>query len=210
MGDGTMNQLAFRSATRLGAPPRSGERGVVLFIALIILVAMTLAGIAMFRQVGTGVIIAGNLAFRENATSVADMGLEAARTWLVGQTSAALNTAQAPGYFECSMTVAPNPACAQAGFNPATFDWSNNSVQVTADDGTGNEVRYVIHRLCAATGSPTVVPCATLGAAGAGGSRGGGAYGVLPLTNTVQPYFRVTARTTGPRNTVSYVQEIMY
>ena len=51
------------------------QRGIVLFIALIVLVAMTLAGIAMFRQIGSGVIIAGNIAFRENATSVADLGV---------------------------------------------------------------------------------------------------------------------------------------
>ena len=54
-------------AASAGAPPRSAQKGVVLFISLIVLVAMTLAGIAMFRQVGTGVVIAGNLAFRDNA-----------------------------------------------------------------------------------------------------------------------------------------------
>ena len=203
-----MSNASFRRPA--GAPPGNRQRGVVLFISLIILVAMTLAGIAMFRQVGTGVIIAGNLAFRKNATSVADMGLEAARAWLVAQGSATLNTDQAPGYFSCAMTVAPNPACAQASFDPVAFNWSGSSVQVTGDDGTGNEVRYVIHRLCAAAGSPTAIPCATLGSAGAGGSKGGGAYGVLPLANTVQPYFRITARTAGPRNTVSYVQVIMF
>ena len=210
MGDGTVNKHTFRNSTPPGAAPRSAQRGVVLFIALIILVAMTLAGIAMFRQVGTGVIIAGNLAFRENASSVADMGVESARTWLVAQTAATLNTDALPGYFSCAITVAPNPPCAQAGFDPVTFNWSGSAVQVVADDGTGNEVRYVIHRLCATTGAPTGIPCVTLGAVGQGGSRGGGSYGVLPLTNTVAPYFRVTARAAGPRNTVSYVQTIMY
>ncbi len=190
-----------------GVPSRSRQRGVVLFISLIVLVAMTLAGIAMFRQVGTGVVIAGNLAFRANATSVSDLGLEAARAWLIAQTSAALNTDQAPGYYACGL---PAATCAQANFAPASFDWTANAVQVTADDGTGNEVRYVIHRLCQLAGSPTTTPCVTLGAAGAGGSKGGGQYGVLPLTNTVQPYFRITARAAGPRNTVSYVQSIMY
>ena len=50
----------------------------------------------------------------------------------------------------------------------------------------------------------------TVGSAASGGSKGGGSYGVLPLTNTTAPYFRVTARAAGPRNTVSYVQSIMY
>lgn len=216
MGDGTVNRTTLHSPMpkpipRLqgapGSPPRSGQQGVVLFISLIVLVAMTLAGIAMFRQVGTGVIIAGNLAFRDNATSVADLGLEAARGWLVQSTSAALNADQAPGYFACGL---PAAACAQAAFDPITFNWTANSVQVTANDGTGNQVNYVIHRLCQQAGSPTITPCVTLGAAGSGGSKGGGGYGVLPLTNTVQPYFRITARAAGPRNTVSYVQSIMF
>jgi hypothetical protein len=44
---------------------------------------------------------------------------------------------------------------------------------------------------------------------GAGGSQIGGAYGVLPLSNTTL-YFRITVRVAGPRNTTSYVQSIMY
>ena len=189
------------------APSAGRQHGVVLFISLIVLVAMTLAGIAMFRQVGTGVIIAGNLAFRNNASSVADIGLETARAWLVQSSAAALEADQAPGYYACGL---PAAGCAQSNFDPATFNWTANAVLVTPDDGTGNEVRYVIHRLCQAGGSPTITPCATVGAAGAGGSKGGGEYGVLPLSNTVQPYFRITARAAGPRNTVSYVQSIMY
>jgi len=70
----SFRQSVGRSARR--------QRGVVLFIALIVLVAMTLAGIAMFRQIGAGVIIAGNTAFKENATSVGDLGIEGARGWL--------------------------------------------------------------------------------------------------------------------------------
>jgi Tfp pilus assembly protein PilX len=40
-------------------------RGAVLFIALIVLVAMTLAGIAIMRSVDTATLIAGNLAFKQ-------------------------------------------------------------------------------------------------------------------------------------------------
>ena len=47
---------------RRHASCRSGQSGVVLFIALIVLVAMTLAGIAIMRSVDTGVAISGNVA----------------------------------------------------------------------------------------------------------------------------------------------------
>ena len=60
---------------------RRAQQGVVLFIALIILVAMTLAGIALMRSVDTNVLIAGNLAFRQANTMYADTGVEAARAW---------------------------------------------------------------------------------------------------------------------------------
>ena len=62
--------------------PARRQHGVVMFISLIILVAMTLAGIALMRSVDTGTIIAGNLAFRQNTTYVGDIGVEAARAWL--------------------------------------------------------------------------------------------------------------------------------
>ncbi|MBK7423656.1 MAG: hypothetical protein IPJ48_11460 [Propionivibrio sp.] len=44
------------------------QGGVVLMIALIILVALTIGGIALVRSVSTTSIIAGNLAFQQAAT----------------------------------------------------------------------------------------------------------------------------------------------
>jgi type IV pilus assembly protein PilX len=218
MGNGKMT--VRNTCPAAGTPPRSAQRGVVLFISLIVLVAMTLAGIALFRQVGTGVIIAGNLAFKDNATSVGDYGLESARTWLMNTKTAGIDTNTDQANYYC--------AAWQSNFDPATFDWTaaasdcaNNkgSYRVTADDGTGNEVRYIVHRMCRYIGSlnkpappndTQPQECVVLGAAGAGGSKGGGQYGVLPLSNTQQPYFRITVRVTGPRNTVSFVQSMMY
>jgi len=58
------------------------QRGVVLIIALIVLVAMTLAGIALVRSVDTSNIIAGNMAFQQSATHLGDVGAETAIAWL--------------------------------------------------------------------------------------------------------------------------------
>ena len=54
------------------------QQGVVLVIALIILVAMTLAGIALVRSVDTTNIIAGNIAFQQAAVHSGEAGAEAA------------------------------------------------------------------------------------------------------------------------------------
>src|SRR6478736_8953259 len=72
------------------------ERGAILFVALIVLVAMSLAGIALMRSVDTNVLIAGNLAFRQGATAGGDWGVEDARAWISGN-AAILNQDQPPG-----------------------------------------------------------------------------------------------------------------
>jgi type IV pilus assembly protein PilX len=70
----------------------SAQRGVIMIIALIVLVAMTLGGIAMVRSVYTTNLIAGNLAFRESAVSSGDTGVEAAVAFLLDPAGCDLNT----------------------------------------------------------------------------------------------------------------------
>ncbi len=74
------------------------QSGVVLFIALIVLVAMSLAGVALWRSIGTGVLIAGNIAIQRGAVTSSDRGIEAARIWLMNQTPTVLNSDQTRAY----------------------------------------------------------------------------------------------------------------
>jgi type IV pilus assembly protein PilX len=181
---------------------RRAQRGVVLFIALIMLVAMTLTGLALSHSVTTSVLVAGNLGFQQGATSSGDAGIEAARTWLIVQGSDTLRVDGLPGYLSNWDTT----------FNPATFNWATNATPVGTDAG-GNTVSYIIHRLCSTSGLTANAPlqqCVTLQLTGATGSKGGASYGSLPLTGVTYVYYRITARTAGPRNTVSYVQAILY
>lgn len=207
--------------TRHAGPGR--QRGVVLFIALIVMVAMALAGLALIRTVDTGVIVAGNLAFKQSATNAGDQGLEAARTWLLANKSVLssdnANPAGGAAYYanwQASLDLPGTDA------SKTDFDWTNNAVQVTANDGAGNQVRYVVHRLCAASNvQPAATTCVkvsstTVGAIANdgeyGGRRGyevGGSGTGFNLTQTLV-YYRVTVRIDGPRNTVSYVQAMMY
>ena len=184
------------------------QQGIVLIVAIIAVVAMTFAVLAMLRSSTGSLGIAGNLAFKKNATAAGDLGVENARTWLTSQTTTTLNTDQAPGYFSTGM----------ANFDPLTYAWNagTNAVEATADDGNGNRVLYVIHRLCAVAGSfnlpnQVCVRPSSLNAVGAGspiGAGGGGAAG--PVVVVARPYFRITSRIEGPRNTLSYVQVIIY
>lgn len=183
----------------LGRP--HAARGVVLLIALVVLLVMTLTSLALVRTTTTGSSIAGSLALKQTATTGADLGLEhgLAQLEFLSQSGSALENHQAAaGYF--------------ATFDPrvATQDlpWSS-ARQATADDGLGNQVHYLIHRLCSnagawdADGQSCVTPQST-GCPGSSDSPGG----VLPCND--RPMYRISARAVGPRATVSYVQMTMY
>ena len=173
------------------------QRGVVLFIALIVLVAMTLAGLAVMRSVDTNNIIAGNLALRNAATSAGDAGLESARNWLTLQSSTTLQNDQATGYF----------ANWQDTFNYKTFDFATQGIYV-GGDSYQNSIYYVVHRMCReSTKSLNATDCFKLAASSDGSSKGDDAP---PPTSTSLVYFRITAKVAGPRNTVSYVQSFVY
>jgi Tfp pilus assembly protein PilX len=200
----------------IGGLPRQ-QRGVVLFIALIVLVVMTLAGIALVRSVDTSNVIAGNLAFRQSATHSGDAGIEAAITWLAASNTGTTlhNGVPAKGYVAFRQDPGIDPNTSQT----ESWDrfWTNslatanpNSIMTLATDASGNTVSYIIHRLCAANGDPnaTATACVTnLSQSTAQGSSRGA--GVIALQGSTQVYYRITARIAGPKNTVSYVQSII-
>ena len=180
------------------------QGGVVLFIALIVLVAMSMAGIAIMRSVGSGVLVASNLAFKQTTTAGAERGAEAAKEWLVLQGGSTLDKDNVGiGYYS-----------SWGNFDPFTYNWNSNKTELAADTA-GTRVRYVVHRLCltpdVSINAPTqqCVMKSVATALGAGSSQGGPGYGTQPLKNKLSPYFRVTVRSDGPKNSVSYVQVIL-
>jgi hypothetical protein len=206
--------LARMQQQRRCAPQRS-QRGVVIFIALIVLVAMTLAGIAMMRSSGSAMLTAGNLGFRQNATASGDLGLETARTWLSLQGTVTLeNRIPSQGYYATWHD--KEPVVVGEIFDPLLWgesNWNNagRAIQVNAGarDAAGNKVSYVIHRMCAVpgatsgTGAPANQECVMVSDPGKGGPK---EAGQIALTGTSQVYFRVTARIEGPKNTGSSVE----
>lgn len=175
------------------------QRGVVLFIALIVLVAMSLAGIGMVRSVDTGNLISGNLAFKQATLNASDLGIETGFQWLLTQAGTTALDANIPasGYYA-------NPPA-----NDATLDWTDianwGGSVVLATDAAGNTTRYIIHRLCPGVGTVTSQVCAistTSGTAGGGSSS----VGSTVFTSTNSVYYRIMARVDGPRNTSSITE----
>ncbi len=199
----------MRNALRHGL--RRAQRGVVLFIALIVLVAMSLAGIALLRGVDTGVLMAGNLAFRQGTMHVGDMGLEAARTWLLAQSSTSLyNPILANAY---NADWAENVVLVGTAIGAQTqYDWSTAANVTAPAPPAGYTVSYVIHRLCAGTGDPSAVTCVKqtgTATSGGGGTKGAAAFGQIAIQVSTSALYRVTVRVVGPRNTTSYVQAVV-
>jgi type IV pilus assembly protein PilX len=177
------------------------QRGVVMFVALAVLILMTLAGLAMLRQMGGSVSIAGNLAFKQNATSVADIGTETARAFLL--TNGTLKSDQpAAGYYS---------SWHKADVDPASYFVSPAATATppTFDAGNGNTVSYVIHRLCELPNIDANAPTQHCARTGDEKPIDRGCCGGATQRSAVLPYFRITTRVSGPRNTVSYVQVVM-
>jgi type IV pilus assembly protein PilX len=200
---------------------RRQQQGVVLFIALIILVAMSLAGVALMRRVDTANIIAANLAFRQASMHAGDIGVEAGRTWLLGISAANQSQlytsgpgiAGGNGYFSdwaTNLDLLGNLTTTTSD----DFNWSGaNVVTVTSPaPPTGYTVKYVIHRLCSGSGDPTSVTCIknTGASAGTSGStKGAATFGTYAISVPVTASYRITVQVVGPRNSVSYIQAVI-
>ncbi|KPK14894.1 MAG: hypothetical protein AMJ67_15710 [Betaproteobacteria bacterium SG8_41] len=186
------------------------QRGTVLFIALIVLVAMTLAGIAIMRSVDTATLIAGNLAFKQATIQSADNGVEQAYQWLLANRTVLANTNLGAGYYS-----------SRPGSEP---DWNDpltwTSAATVGTDAAGNTTSYVIHRLCncpdtlynGTCASGSAQQCALTTASNVAPPPGQGdsfAVGASGFLEDPKAYYRITVRTQGPRNTTSYVQSMV-
>ncbi len=197
--------------------PRRQE-GVVLVIALIVLVAMTLAGLGLIRSIDTGTLVAGNIGFRESAVASGDSGIELARTWLINNRDSLNNDNALFGYYSTrqdSVDVTGNRTVGTAD----GVDWGGSNPLAptkafdagTTVDGTGNHIYYVIQRLCKVPGSinDPLQDCTTILVTGMGSTQSAPDYSGYALAVKNEVYYRITSRIEGPKNTVSYVQAIV-
>ena len=193
---------------------RASARGAVLILTLIVLVVMIIASVAMVRSVDITTQIAGNLAFRQSGVQAADSGVELARKWLMTG-GADLTRDQAPSYYSTwSGGVTGTPAIFDP-VNPATFKWDGKTTLPV--DAAGNTVAYVVHRMCQSAGDPGDPSnnCITAPTSASGNSnriKEGGEFACTGsnCTASSNPYYRITVKVTGPHNTVSYIQSVIY
>lgn len=181
---------------------RQRQQGVVVIIALIILIAMSLAGIAANRALEAAVGVAGNLAFKQSSVYGADRATDLAVTWLAANGNILANDNTAEGYLSSASMAEP--------------DWTlEDSWVIKKDagvDGVGNALEYVIHRLCSQANTAyndDINQCMTMETGGAGGDGNSVSAGSFQFKSPPHVTYRVTARARSPRGGYTVVQTFL-
>lgn len=204
-------------------PLRGAQKGVSLFISLVTLVIITLAGISLLRSVDTGALVAGNLAFKDATMQATSIGMEEAATYLNNPVSTVPNANIPTG---CALAVSSSNlgTCRYyARVQPEDPDgapfinWASGTIPVTTVN-TSYQVQFVVERLCTAdTSIPVALPvpatmdraadrCHTTTTDPAASKKGGGS---IQPDMPVAVMYKVTTRVTGPRNATSITQTIL-
>ena len=152
-----MTSHALRTSRHAGP---GGQRGVALFIALIGMVILMLAGVALVRSVDTTTGVAGNLAFRQASIAPVNQAIEAAVDDLFTSRNVPnLNADDLSHTYFASLQAGekPNGVPVVLSGNYATMSAAYASTLLPApyvDPLTGLEVRKVVERIC----DPAVMP----------------------------------------------------
>ena len=139
---------------------RSRNRGMVLFVVLIVLTLMLLAGLGVMRSADTGNVISGNYSFQQAAVQASDRALTDAVNTLAGIVAGGTgNTSVDNRYF------AVQQAALDARGIPTAINWDN--VACVGPDGAvlaecsldqGNyRIHYYIERMCSSNPNMTSI-----------------------------------------------------
>ncbi len=206
--------------------PRYSE-GAGLIVALVMLVVMSLSALALVRAVSTGVLVAGNFAFRQAAVQAAETGNEAAIAWLTARaTLPDLYTDQPDDGYYASLPEGLDISGRAPANARVAIDWDKDKCnsrtgivcvdasKETAKDEAGQTMQYVVHRLCRSAGSPKDSANSCLlyqESSQVSSKKGQFSYGAASrFTRDSAVYYRITTRVRGPRNTTVFVQTLVH
>jgi type IV pilus assembly protein PilX len=195
---------------------RRGERGIVLFVALLVMVALSIAGVALMRSIDAATAVTGNLVLKQAASLAVDRGIERAIHAMWEATPALDRTQHAPtqNFYACirgnaggcmpANEVVPKLPDLLLGANGCAA--SGLASGLVASDEAGNRSCYVIERMCLAPG-PAIGSNCNLSTGALGADPGTQHY--VGLIRPGDAFYRVTVRVEGPRNTVTYAQAVL-
>lgn len=205
--------------------PTARQSGVVVVIALVVLIVMTLAGLSMVRSMDTSNLIAGNMAFRATSAQSADEGVETAIGWLESSKfsgfldqGSSLSTVGYIASVGTGIDSNPNMLTTTAAFwtqltaraGVCNLPMIGGACTGPAVDASGNQISYVIERLCATSGVINGAGCAVpQGGATTMDFVSQGVGDPNAPTPSAAALYRITVRVSGVRNSLSYVQVVL-
>jgi Tfp pilus assembly protein PilX len=202
-------RYAHRIASFQGGPSR--QKGMIAtLIALVVLVVTLIAVVALMHSVDSANTVAGSMSFRQAVLQEAERAYTEAKALSVYSPpgSDTDGTAQS-GYFA---EVQP-ASTVRKDLPDAIYNLDINKVHtlVLGTVDNGNNVYYMIERLCPAGGAATLTTCIVPGKALTGGTSSNTTSdpGIPFNTTGSAAAYRLTVRVNGPKNAVAFVQTIM-
>lgn len=177
-----------RTPVPAALPPAKPQHGVALIVALVLLIIITLIGLASIRGTTMQEKMAGNLNDRNIALQSTEAALRVA--------TARLAVTTADVWRDCSLaatTCDADPSVAADAANAwRTVATGASATQYTAGSNAAGQPQYVVENM-----GLWPDPNSNTGANLAGAANQYGATG----TSTMANYYRITARSSDPTNT---------
>ena len=195
------------------------QRGAVLFIALIVMLLMSIGAIAVITATSTSNLAVGNLAFRQASILPANFAVE--------QATAALFKDANKGTPMIADSKADDPSQNYYATHNKSPGWDNKygipqplqtkssarALKVQFKDEADNDITYVIERMCNPLAAAVPVDNKATSAwcdMMPPKQNPGTTSNDPPLFTAANlPYYRVTVRIDGPKNTTSFVQSTL-
>ncbi|MBB3642746.1 pilus assembly PilX family protein [Variovorax atrisoli] len=179
------------------------ERGVVLLFCLIVLVILLAGGVAVVRSMQTSLTSAGNLAFRRDLVNQGERAVSTVLAKFATGGTLATATADVPAEnFKASKLDTNAQGMPTALLDDTAFAALGKTTNDIVDSTAQVSIRYVIDRLCTASGAATSTNCVQSSAAPGGGT----ASPVPPPPPPTATVYRLSMRVSGPRDTQVFLQ----
>ena len=183
-----------RAATR--------QRGVVLLLCLIDLVILLAGAEAVVRSMNTSLTSAGNLAFRRDLVNQGERAVSVVLGKFAPGGPLANATDDVPAEnFKATKLDTNAQGVPKALLDETAFKTVGTAGKDILDADAQVGIRYLIDRLCSATGTSTSTDCVQSSAAPVGGTSN--RPSPTPPTATI---YRLSLRVTGPRDTQVFMQ----
>ncbi|MEO6917718.1 MAG: hypothetical protein ABI171_01485 [Collimonas sp.] len=184
----------------------NNQRGIILIVTLFALIILMISGIALVRSFDASQLLSGNMAFKRDLVNQGERGMAAAILSMKGTGALTSDTTRqsdlkSSNYFS-SLQATDGHGIPTVLLNDIAWTTAGLGAGQDITDATSKvTIRYVIDRLCSASGAASTATCIV----GSYGDKGGTPDGSRATAPT-PPVYRISVRVTGPRSTQTFLQ----